>query len=313
MAGEVRYDSARSFFYTGSDRTLDGYIYRLSAAAEYRLANLWLLHAGAMVEKNYSVGTTVSPRLAVSYLPAPAHSFRLGISRGYRSPTFLENYADVKWTYQGQLLNQEYRTPGHLNAESIDSLDVGYMYRHPTAGVSLDTRYFYNRVHKIIEPATVRFPLPSPELFGDGRFRQFGNRFEARQRGVELSGRWQLARTSWIVLNHTWTSTIANDPDYAASSPNSDMSALASHQFAGGVTVSAAYYRQNSMTWIGTTGSGRVPGYDRFDARLAKTFSAGGHRYEWAVVAQGLLGGYVEQTPGLTFGRRYYTTLRFRM
>lgn len=312
-AGEIRYDSARSFFYTGSDARLDGYIYRLSGAAEYRLAGSWLLHAGAMVEKNYSVGTTVSPRVAVNFLPAPAHSFRVGLSRGYRSPTFLENYADVKWTYRGQLLNQEYRTPGHLAAESIDSIDVGYLFREPAAGLSLDTRYFRNRVHDIIELATVRFPAPSPELFGDGRFRQFGNRFEARQHGIEVSGRWQLSRTSWVVFNHTWTNTIANNIDYAASSPNSDMSVLASHQFAGGISASAAYYRQNGMTWIGTTGGGRVPEYDRIDARVAKSFSVAGHRYEWAVVAQSLFGSYVEQTPGLTFGRRYFTTLRFRM
>lgn len=312
-AGEIRYDSARSVFYTGSNDLLDGYIYRLSGHAEYRLSSAWLLHAGAMAERNYSVGTKISPRVAVSFLPAPAHSFRLGFSRGYRSPTFLENHADVKWTFQGQLLNQEYRTPGNLAAESIDSLDVGYMFRKPEAGISLDTRYFHNRVHDIIELATIRFPTPSPELFGDGRFRMFGNRFEARQKGIEISGRWQLSHTSWIVLNHTWTSTIANNVDYAASSPNADMSAIASHQFAGGIVASAALYRQNSMTWIGTTGSGRVPAYDRVDARIAKTFNIGGHRYEWAVVGQSLFGSYLEQTPGLTFGRRYFTTLRFRL
>jgi iron complex outermembrane recepter protein len=312
-AGEIRQDTARSAFYTGSDRMLDGYIYRLSGAAEYRLTPVWLLHAGAMIEKNYSVGTKVSPRLAVSYLPSPTHSFRVGVSRGYRSPTFLESHADTKWSFQGRLLNQEYRSPGNLAAESIDSLDVGYLFRKADWGFTLDSRYFYNRVHDIIELATVRFPAPSPELFGDARFREFGNRFEARQRGVELSGRWQLARNSWIVLNQTWTSTRANNIDYAASSPNNDTSALASHQFGNGYTGSVAYYRQNGMTWIGTTGTGRVPAYERVDARVARNIILGGHRVEWALVVQSMLGSYVEQTPGLTFDRRYFTTLRFRM
>lgn len=309
-AVEARYDSAQSAFYTGTGQTFSGYIYRLSAAAEYRPHAAWLLHAGAMVEKNYSVGTKVSPRLAVNYLPAPHHSFRVSVSRGYRSPTFLENYADTKWTDRGQLLNQEYRSPGNLSAESIDALDVGYIFRNPERGVTVDTRYFYNRVHHIIELFTVRFPTAGAELFGDGRYRAFGNLFEGRQRGAEASVRWQLTRASWVVVNQTWTSTVANNVDYANSSPDNDTSVLASHRFDGTIVASAAYYRQNGMTWIGTAGGGRVPQYDRLDARVAKTFKVEGRSVEWAVVGQSLLGSYVEQTPGLQFSRRYFTTLR---
>jgi hypothetical protein len=66
------------------------------------------------------------------------------------------------------------------------------------------------------------------------------------------------------------------------------------------------------MTWMATTGGGRVPAYDRVDARIAKDF-VGGYRYEWAVVVQSMFGSHHEQTPDRNFGRRYYTTLRFRM
>jgi len=312
-AGEVRYDSARSVFYTGSDRLLEGYIYRLSGSGEYRVRPDWLLHFGAMIEKNYSVGTQVSPRIALSYLPSPVHSFRLSASRGYRSPTFLENYADVKWLFGGALLNQEYKTPGNLAPESITSVELGYMLRMAAWGITFDSRVFYNRVHDIIELSTVRWPTPNPELFGDGLYRQFANRFEARQKGVEFTARWQPARHSWIVWNQTWTATESNNFDYSNSTPNNDMSVLGSHYFAGGITASAGFYRQNGMTWIGSTGGGRIPKYDRLDARIAKVWNVAGRRVELAFVVQSLLGAYLEQTPDRNFDRRYFTTLKLNL
>ena len=312
-AGEVRYDSARSIFYTGSDRLLDGYIYRLSGSGEYRMRSDWLLHFGAMIEKNYSVGTRVSPRIALSYLPAPAHSFRVSASKGYRSPTFLENHADVKWLFGGALLNQEYKSPGHLEPESITSVELGYLFREPAWGVAFDSRVFFNRVHDIIELFTVRWPTPSPELFGDGRYRQFANLFEARQKGVEFTARWQPARRSWIVWNQTWTDTESNNFDYSNSTPNNDTSILGSHDFGGGVTASAGFYRLNGMTWIGSAGGGRIPKYDRLDARIAKAWGGAGRRVEVAFVVQSLFGGYLEQTPDRNFDRRYFATLKLNL
>jgi iron complex outermembrane receptor protein len=312
-AGEVRYDSARSVFYTGSDRLIEGYIYRLSGAGEYRIRSDWLLHFGAMIEKNYSIGTEVSPRIALSYLPSPAHSFRLSVSRGYRSPTYLENYADVKWQFGAGLLNQEYKSPGNLAPEKITSMEVGYMFREPAWGITFDSRVFYNRVHDIIELFTVRWPAPNPELFGDGTYRQFANRFEARQKGVEFTARWQPARNSWIVWNQTWTATESNNFDYSNSTPNNDMSVLGSHYFGEGITASAGFYRQNGMTWIGSAGGGRIPNYDRVDARIAKFWNVAGRRVELAFVVQGLLGGHLEQTPDRYFDRRYFTTLKLNL
>jgi hypothetical protein len=65
---------------------------------------------------------------------------------------------------QGQLLNQEDRT-STISAPNRYSVEVGFMFRKPEAGLSVDTRYLYNRVHDMIELATVRFAAPSPELF----------------------------------------------------------------------------------------------------------------------------------------------------
>jgi iron complex outermembrane recepter protein len=309
-AAEIRSDTARSFFYTGLDRKLEATIYRISSAAEYRVRPGWLLHLGAMLEKHYAVNTKISPRVAVSYLPVPDHSFRASVSRGYRAPTFLENYADVKWSFEGALLNQEYRSPGNLRAESITSYELGYMLRKAALRLTLDTRVFYNRVNDIIELVTVRWPVPSPEQFGDGTYRQFGNLFNARQRGVELSARWQVARDSWLVANQTWTRTTSNNPAYASSAPNYDMSILAAHQFPHRILASAGLYRQNDMTWIGAPGNGRVPHHDRLDARVAKRWNIGRTLAEGAVIAQSLLGGYNEYPVDRRFERRYFATLK---
>jgi iron complex outermembrane receptor protein len=300
---EARYDRAWSASLAGPD-THQGAIYRLSGNLEWSPAEQWVLHAGAMLEKHYYAGTRLSPRLAVNWLPAPNHSLRLGASRAYRSPTFLEQESDFKLMLGPLLYDQILLSPYKLKPEKMDSVELGYLYHQQKLGLDLDVRLFHNRLQDIIDIDT-SYPITG-EINDSITNIVFANLYQARQWGGEYQLRWQPAKTSWLTLSQSWVRTRADTADLRQSAPSYNFSLLANHDF-GFVTGSVGYYRVGTMRWIN---SYDVPAHDRMDLRLSHAFKTGKTRAELAVVAQSILGDYSEFDNNRLFEPRAYVSLK---
>jgi len=296
---EARLDRARSDSLAGAD-THQGSMYRFSSSVEWNPAEQWVLHAGAMLEKHYYAGTQFSPRLAVNWLPAPGHSFRLGVSRAYRSPTFLEQESDFKLSSGPLLVDQLLLSPFKLEPERMDSAELGYLYHQATLGLDLDVRLFHNRLDNIID-FTTPFPVAG-ELMGNGADLTYANLYQARQWGGEYQLRWQPGKATWL-------RTRGDSPSLKNSAPDLNLSLLASHDF-GPRTGSIGYYRVGKMQWVG---SKETPAYDRLDLRLSHVFKLGKTRAELAVVAQSVLGEYSEYDSNRLFEPRAYVSLKLHL
>jgi len=298
---EARRDRAWSASLAGPD-THQGNMYRLSGNLEWSPSEEWVWHAGAMLEKHYYAGTRLSPRLAVNWLPVPGHSFRLGVSRAYRSPTFLEQESDFKFTSGPFLVDQLMLSPFKLEPERMDSAELGYLYHQATLGLDLDVRLFHNRLDDVID-FTTPYPVAG-ELARNGADLTYANLHQARQWGGEYQLRWQPGKASWVTLSQSWTRIRSDFQDMVDSAPAQTLSLLASHDF-GSLSGSVGYYRVGKMRWVG---SSVTPAHDRLDLRLSRAFKFGQTRADLAVVAQSILGDYSEFDTDRLFEPRAYVS-----
>ncbi|MBW8370924.1 MAG: TonB-dependent receptor [Thiobacillus sp.] len=300
---EARLDRAWSASLAGPD-THQGTMYRLSGSMEWNPAEEWVLHAGAMLEKHYYAGTRLSPRLAVNWLPVPGHSFRLGVSRAYRSPTFLEQESDFKFTQAPFIFDQRLLSPFKLKPERMDSVELGYLFHLQKLGLDLDTRLFHNRLDDIID-FTTPYPVAG-ELAGDGADLTYANLYRAHQWGGEYQLRWQPGKATWLALSQSRTRIRSDFQDLVDSAPAQSLTLLASHDF-GLLSGSVGYYRVGKIRWVG---SFETPAYDRIDLRLSRAFKVGNTRAELAVVAQSILGDYSEFDTDRLFEPRAYVSFK---
>ncbi len=306
---EARRDQAKAPSIAGPE-THAGSAYRLSGNLEWSPLEDWVIHAGTMLEKHYYAGTRLSPRIAVNWLPVTGHSFRMGASRAWRSPTFLEQESDFKLTaatYPLGPLDQYLLSPYKLKPERMDSVELGYLFHG--GGLDLDLRVFGNRLRDIIDIDTP-YPVPG-EFAGDGADITFNNLYEAKQWGGEYQLRWQPVQSSWVTLSQSWVRTHGDTRDIRKSAPPYTLSLQANHDF-GKLTGSLGYYRRGGMRWINADAS--VPTHDRLDVRLAYPFKSTGMRGELALVAQSILGEYKELDfdtgPDHLFEPRAYVSIK---
>lgn len=290
LAAEIRRDQAWSRSLTGSESVLRGDMKRLSGALEWSPATDWTLHAGAMLEDHYYAGSRLSPRLAVNWHASQRHSLRLGASRGYRSPNFLEQDSDLRFEIAPHLLDQIMLSPYHLRPEVITTWELGYVFQLAERGLRGDVRLFRNRLRDTIDLASP-YPVPD-ELMGDGADITYQNLYRAKQDGLDLQLRWQPGPDTWLVFNQAWSDTDSSSPDYTASDPQSTTSMLLAHQFGQGWQASLGYYHLDRVSWI--TSYGISPAYDRLDLRLARHWHAAQAHWEAALVLSSLQGDYDE-------------------
>lgn len=306
LTAEVRRDRAWSANLAGPD-THEGTMYRLSGGMEWNPAEEWVLHAGAMLEKHYYAGTLLSPRLALNWLPMKGHSLRVGVSRAYRSPTFLEQESDFKLTLGPFIIDQLLLSPFRLKPERMDSAELGYLFHEQNVGLGLDIRLFYNRFENLIDDDETPFPVAG-ELAGNGADFTYANLYDARQWGAEYQLRWQPVKSTWFTLSHAVTRIQADVEELKDSAPSHTLSLLASHDF-GLFGGSMGYYRVGRMSWVDSL---ETPAYDRLDLRLNRGFKVGGTRAELSLVAQSVLGSYNEFNVNRKFEPLAYVSFKLR-
>lgn len=154
-----RHDEVSSEAYFSGSRNKD--ISRLHGQVEWYPHSQWLLQAGAMYEYDSMLADdSLSPRLAINYLPTPAHGFRAVYTQAVRTPDMLELSADwqvyVRNLQPAALGQREAyfflsnRVDGNLQQERMESRELGYNGHFLELGLHVDVRLFKERVSDLI-------------------------------------------------------------------------------------------------------------------------------------------------------------------
>ena len=307
----VRQDRARSPSYYGTSETYSGDSQRLFGHVEWRITPQLLVHGGAMLERHFFTGTGVSPRFVLNYLPVPDHSFRIGFTKGLRTPTFTEQKSNQSYTWSGILLDQRsVPPPGMLRPEEILSREIGYVGEFRKIGVTLDVRLFQDSFKDMI--GSTKVPIaPVVELLGDGTAYSYRNLHTVTMSGFEYQVHWRPSAATRVVLSQGLLKLDSSDTETAHSGPSDTSSLLVSHSFPAGVDGSFGFYKVGAMTWLGD--GDPVARYDRLDLRLSKHFGANRSNNEIALTVQNALRYYSEFRPDYQFDRRAFVTLTFGM
>ena len=124
---------------------------------EWKATQMLTLVAGARYDLDTFIHATVSPRVALLYRPAPDHTFRLGFSVAYRSPTLNESHFDarVQTTLPPPIPSPPiFVTHGstNLSPEQIESYEAGYQGWYFKHRLSVRANVFYNHLSDLILP-----------------------------------------------------------------------------------------------------------------------------------------------------------------
>lgn len=305
LSAEYRRDSAQATHLIADGRQVRNHIFSLSGSLEWSISPEWVLHAAAMAEHYEDVyGTKLSPRLAINWLPARDHAFRLGVAHAVSGLGLYANNADIKQSINEVPVIQIVKSTGELDTEKNNSIELGYLFSYPEQNLNLDLRVFRNRLYDLI---TAERP--------DG-FNTYVNRDSITQSGIEYQLKWQPKPGGWLVLSQAWVDADSDTNDKLASSvPQSTTSLLAAHPVAG-LDASVGYYHVRELRW---TGAQQDSKYSRLDLRLARNWKTADGRVQGSLVVQSLFGrefesfdtdvmpGYGEQV----FDTRGYVSLKY--
>lgn len=276
---------------------------RLFGNLEWRLHPQWLINAGLFFGHNNWTGGYTSPRLMANFNLTPEHTLRLGATRSERAPNLLELAGDVRHYLGPVLLNWELKSSGTARAETLRTVEAGYLGNFREANLTLDVRVYRERMKDIVDAKGDTPGIPP----------DYVNYLAANAKGVEYQLRWKPLADSEIWLNQNFQHYEYMDPPDLRSDrqPPTHATTLALFQkLPAGFDLSVIYVTSGKMTWRGRKDA-LTP--DRLDARLAYAFLLGGHRSELAVAVQALDGDQPVFLPTKNFvlQRRTFATLRF--
>src|SRR2546422_6275017 len=136
---------------------------------EWKATQTLTLVAGARYDLETFVHSTVSPRVALLYRPAPDHTFRLGFSVAYRPPTLVETLYDARVQITLPPPSPIIVTHGstNLSPEQIESYEAGYQGWYFKHRLSVRGNMFYNHISDLILP-TIPQPIQggSADIYG---------------------------------------------------------------------------------------------------------------------------------------------------
>lgn len=292
-----------AFFNTRND--VDNRSCRVFSNVEYQLSEKTLVNAGIMYENSDTGGAHASPRLSLNRHLHPDHTVRVSASRAYRDPLVFEQSPDyrVPPVLPGNVLLFD---AGNLASERITAYEIGYIGRFPGISTTLDARYFYEELDRLITFS------PTPYLLGlDGTALRFLNSDNIRIKGIEVSVQYRSRHGTRLNLNYTHQDVNGTDTNgtvrFRDSGPPHILNALAMHDFAHGYSASAGFYYQSDMKQLES--NDKRPDQKRVDLRLARTISTAGQNFTLAVAVQNLFNRTPETRLLNIIDRRIYGSL----
>ena len=335
----TRYDSVDAPSVFSAPQSLRQY--RLFAHDEWRITPSVLLNVGAMLEDDGMNNKKVSPRAALNYHVTPQHTLRTSVSVAYRNPALAEERSNRQFWLGGPW--REWLSSGGLRPERTLSREVGYLGKFDN-GLSIDVRAYNDQVSDIIWIDNNLAPGSIWLTFGLPAAVDFRNMFMAQYTGLESSVKysWGEARSSLtfsfarqnVSCEGVGSPYLASNPavppalapfvtafvmdryagqirDYTKTVPVNSGSILYVGQMSKGVSFSAGYYQQGSVTVLSAMGP--QPLNRRVDMRIAKQFGPAGEGKkigggEVALVVQNAFQDSNVGYSGYIFDRRAYLT-----
>ncbi|MGE0372657.1 MAG: TonB-dependent receptor plug domain-containing protein [Gammaproteobacteria bacterium] len=325
-----RIDTLESFQILGSSEPRSDYIRRLFTNLEWRVLDPMTVNAGAMIEDNGIIGTHVSPRLAANYELFANQTLRAVATRALRSPSIYENYEfNVVRFGDGTILDIQFISEQNIEAETIESYELGYRGLFPDADLEIDLKVYQEHMDDIItHPRDLTYPdLISPLLPDDqetGSFVRVNDGY-VDTAGAEIQVMYRPGRRTLLSLQYAYADAggrilrviegdqpVRYNERINEATPAHTLSILSSHAFNGGIQASVAYFYLSATDWGGDGDS--LPSYSRWDAKLAKRFSLGGLEASISLLVQNLLDEeYAEFRDENIFDRRTYLQLGVKM
>ncbi len=276
---------------------------RLFGNLEWRPAEQLILNVGAMAENTSASGSTMAPRLMLNWRVAEGQTLRAGASRAYRPPSTYEQFADVRYLWNGHLLEVSTLASGKVQDESVMARELGYLGVFPSLRMNLDVRVFREDVGGFLRQLNAIRP------------KDYANVENFSLRGLEYQLKWQPWQGAQLVLGQAFiNSSLGNDISLADSglalaAPKQASTLSYFQKLPGGLDLSLIHQNSGTQT---LQGAGRLDQWamSRTDLRLAAPLRLGGRRAEVALVLQNLGAPYLDFDPAFEFQRRAYLTLR---
>lgn len=296
---------------------------RLFAHAEWRVASAWTLHGGAGLERESYSGTHLAPRAAVNWHVHDDHAVRLGATRAWRTPGFVESEAE--WGYRfsddGSPLSIIALGNDELEPERIDSLELALVGQ--TRRLNYEVKLFEQRLSDVItgvrnedaEPpqgdpmlcdlqATICHQL---ELENDG---------EMTQRGLEVQLDWRPGESTRLGLGYAHVRSRGHLTEKvvdgerqgwkaAELTPEHTLAALVSQRW-GYWHAGFTLYHMSTMDWISNSDP---VAFTTADLSLGRAVPATWGEGEVKLVVLDAPGRYATFRPSYEHDRRAYLRL----
>lgn len=303
--GELRRERITSRPAYNTDAALVTDFSRLFANVEWRPARNLVLNAGAMAERSSSSGHSVAPRLMLNWHVAQGHTLRVGSSKAFRPPSTYEQFADVRYIWNGHLLEVTTLASGQVGAESVLARELGYLGTFAALQLNLDVRVFHERIGGFIR-----------QLNGT-RPKDYANTEDFSQQGLEYQLKWQPWQGARFVFTQAMVhSSLVNgdqksDTGLALAAPRLANTITYFQKLPGNLDLSLMHQDSGTVTLQGAGRFDQVA-MTRTDLRLAAPLRLGQQRGELALVLQNLGSPYHDFAPTFAFGRRTFVTLRIQ-
>jgi iron complex outermembrane receptor protein len=308
--GELRREQVTSKPIYNTEAALVTGFTRLFGNAEWQVAPDLVFNAGAMAERSSVSGSSFAPRLMLNWHFAVGQTLRGGLSRAFRPPSTFEQFADVRYSYNGIPLLATTVARGNIQAEGIVVHEMGYLGDFPRLGLNLDVRVFDERINGFI--VHQRYALPAgTTLFPSDPWDYFnGQSFSIR--GLEYQMKWRPWKGAQLTFNQSYTDISSADPGDALAAPRLASAITYIQKLPGGLDLSLMHQDSGTMTLqgAGPSAGGQVA-MTRTDLRLGWPLRMGTNQGEVALVVQNLGSPYADFQPAFQFQRRAFVTLRF--
>lgn len=305
---------------------------RLFGNLEWRPNPAWLFNVGGFYGRHDRQGSYFAPRLAVNFHLAPRHTLRAAVTTSWRMPTLLEQMGDVR-LYPKNALNLPptsslyallayYGLPlrllaasGEVRPEKLQVEEIGYLGRFHDGRLLADVRAYRERMQDIIDQSQRTLPgyqLPPP-FSQPIPVADYVNRPGFVLAGVEYQLRWKMRPESEVWLNQSFMRLAWNlaAAEVGRNQPPTRMTSLVLFQkLPYAMDLTLAYHARSALSW--GSAEQMLPPAERFDLRLAHSFTVGATRGEAALAIQSANGAQREYLVRHAFfsARRAFLTLR---
>ena len=316
----TQYDHVDSDYFLYTTGTVDRTTFRLFGNAVWNINRHNTIDIGVLLEKNESMATDVSPRIAYLYHFNDRHTLRFGVSQAIRAPFIFEQYGDTTQTHDATIGGTPFITlvdkvlvpVNDLETEKITSYEIGYYGKLLNNKMLISTRIFQDRLEDLLDAPSVTDPTGTDNV--DMEALVFDNLYKTRVRGLEAEIDYSTARSfrvvaSGAILNITSEDEIrtGKSREYEESAPDHSFSLLTMKDFNEKYSASLGFYYVGDMAWMdanhnnscedgGNPSSGcgfrNTQGYRKLDLRVVRNFKFGNEHASVALNLQNLLEDY---------------------